>query len=95
LLRVDLENKNQTLKEAIDFKVAVHTKELDQLKSSKRVEIEQVDVRLRDEYDSKLMRELQRIRDEAECKISEMRQEVERRHLNKNSDVESNNKQWS
>lgn len=94
LLRVDLENKNQTLKEDLMFKSQVYGKELDQLKSSKRVEIEQVDVRLRDEYDSKLVNELQRIRDEADYKILEMREEVERRYLNKHNDIEASNKRY-
>jgi lamin B len=83
LARVDLENKNTTLKEDLNFKSQIYDKETDQLRSSKRVEIEQVDCRLRDEYDTKLMHELQLIRDEAENKIREMKDEVERRYQNK------------
>jgi lamin B len=90
LLRVDLENKNQTLKEDLIFKSAIYDKEVDQLRSSKRVEIEQVDVRLRDEYDSRLVSELQRIRDETEYKIQEMKDEVERRFHNKLMDADAN-----
>ena len=90
LQRVDLENKNQTLKEDLAFKSQLYGKEIDQLRSSKRVEIEQVDVRLRDEYDSRLVNELQRIRDETEFKIQEMKEEVERRYSNKNNDSEAN-----
>lgn len=90
LQRVDLENKNQTLKEDLTFKAQLYGKEIDQLRSSKRVEIEQVDVRLRDEYDSRLVSELQRIRDETEFKILEMKEEVERRYLSKHNEVESN-----
>lgn len=89
LLRVDLENKNTSLKEDLAFKSQVYDKETDQLRSSKRIEIEQVDVRLRDEYDSKLVSELQRIRDETEYKIREMKEEVERRYQNKFADAES------
>jgi lamin B len=92
LLRVDLENKNQTLKEDLQFKSSVFDKEVNQLRSSKRTEIEQVDVRLRDEYDSRLMSELQRIRDETEFKIVEMKDEVERRYQNKLYDAESASK---
>ncbi|CAF0828621.1 unnamed protein product [Brachionus calyciflorus] len=90
LQRVDLENKNQTLKEDLAFKSQLYGKEIDQLRSSKRVEIEQVDVRLRDEYDSRLVSELQRIRDETEYKIQEMKEEVERRFSNKNNETEAN-----
>ena len=89
LLRVDLENKNQTLKEDLQFKAQIYEKETHQLRSSKRTEIEQVDVRLRDEYDSKLVAELQRIRDEAESKIQDMKDEVERRFSNKLAEAES------
>lgn len=95
LLRVDLENKNQTLKEDLQFKSTVFDKEVNQLRSSKRTEIEQVDVRLRDEYDSRLMSELQRIRDETESKIVEMKDEVERRYQNKLYDAESASKRLS
>lgn len=89
LLRVDLENKNQTLKEDLQFKTQIYEKETQALRVSKRTEIEQVDVRLRDEYDSRLVSELQRIREEAESKIDEMKAEVERRYHNKLAEAES------
>jgi lamin B len=89
LARVDLENKNSTLKEDLNFKSQLYEKETDQLRFSKRSEIEQVDNRLRDEYDSKLMNELNQIRNEAENKIKEMKDEVERRYQNKFQDAET------
>ncbi len=89
LARVDLENKNQTLKEDLAFKASLYERETLQLRSSKRTEIEQVDNRLRDEYDSRLVSELQRIREEAEYKIQEMKDEVERRFTNKLAEAES------
>jgi len=90
LARVDLENKNTTLKEDLNFKSQIYDKETDQLRSSKRVEIEQVDCRLRDEYESKLMTELNLIREEADTKIREMKDEVERRYQNKFYDADAN-----
>ena len=90
LARVDLENKNHTLKEDLSFKSQIYDKETDQLRSAKRVEIEQVDCRLRDEYDSKLMTQLNLIREEADSKIREMKEEVERRYQNKYLDSDSN-----
>ena len=60
--RIDLENENQTLKEDILLKSNVYEKEMNRLRTSKRVEVEQAGMRLRDEYDSRLVRELQRIR---------------------------------
>ena len=80
LQRVDLENKNQTLKENLTFKTQIYHKEVEQMRASKRVELEQVDHKLRDEYDSRLVAELQRIRDETDHKIVDMKTELERRH---------------
>lgn len=90
LMRVDLENKNQTLREDLNFKNELYEKEIERVRSSKRVEIEQVDVRLRDEYDSRLVNELQRIRDETDHKISEMKEDVERRYQNKLAEFQAN-----
>ena len=59
------------------------------MRSAKRAEIEQVDNRLRDEYDSRLISELQRIRDETDSKINDMKDDVERKYQNKLADVES------
>lgn len=92
LCRVDLENKNSTLKEDLNFKAQLYEKETDQLRSSKRNEIEQVDNRLRDEYDSKLMSELNQIRNEADNKIREMKDDVEKRYQNKFKESEINQK---
>jgi dsDNA-specific endonuclease/ATPase MutS2 len=89
LLRVDLENKNQTMKEELSFKTNVYDKEINQLRTSKRVEVEQADLRLRDEYDSRLISELQRMREEADEKIQEMKQEIDKRYQTKTGDTES------
>ena len=62
------------------------------MRSAKRAEIEQVDTRLRDEYDSRLLSELQRIRDETESKINDMKDDVERRYQNKLADNDSMSK---
>ncbi len=83
LARVDLENKNQTLKEDLTFKSSVYDKEVMQMRTSKRVEVEQADLRAREEYDSRLLAELQRIREDAEDKIKEMKDNIERGFLNK------------
>jgi len=92
LARVDLENKNQTLKEDLSFKSSVYDKEVMQLRTSKRVEVEQADLRMREEYDSRLIAELQRIREDAEDKIQEMKDEVERRYQSKLGESESSAK---
>jgi chromosome segregation ATPase len=94
LLRVDLENKNQTMKEELSFKTNVYDKEINQLRTSKRVEVEQADLRLRDEYDSRLISELQRMREEADEKIQEMKQEIDKRYQTKTGDTESAAKRY-
>ncbi len=75
--------------------LCLESKETDQLRTSKRAEIEQVDTRLRDEYDSKLISELQRIREQAELKISEMKTDVDRRYQNKLADLDASAKRNS
>jgi chromosome segregation ATPase len=98
LSRIDLENKIQTLKEDLAFKSQIYTRETNQLRTTKMVELEQVDVRLRDEYDSKLVNELNRIRNDTEIKINEMRDDVERRYQAKLADAQrkaEQNKQTS
>ena len=92
LMRVDLENKNSTLKEDLNFKAQLYEKETDQLRMSKRTEIEQVDNRLREDYDTKLMRELGHVRSETENKIKEMKDDVEKRYANKYSGVDTSMK---
>jgi lamin B len=82
LLRVDLENKNMTLKEELNFKLQVYEKETDQMHMSLRNEIEQVDSRMRNEYDSKLMRTLNHVRTEYDSKINSMKDEIEKRYSN-------------
>ncbi|KAI0982791.1 hypothetical protein GJ496_011415 [Pomphorhynchus laevis] len=76
LLRVDAENQNVSLKEELQFKNQVHNEEVEQIRSEKRVEIHEVD-RIKEEYDNKLIIELNRIRNDTDAKIREMRDEVE------------------
>ncbi len=83
LTRVDLENKNQTLKENLTFKSSMYDKEIMQMRTSKRVEVEQVNLSAKDEYESKFVAELQHLREEADDKIQEMKEDVEKRYMNK------------
>lgn len=46
-------------------------------------------MRLRDEYDSRLVVEMQRIRDETDREISKMKDQVEKSYLNRVSDAEA------
>lgn len=90
LLRVDMENRNQTLKEDIQFKTQVFQMEYKQLKVL--VGFDKTHNRLSDENDSKLVLELRKIRDETKLKIAEMKEEVEKRYQGKLSELDSNAK---
>ena len=83
LARVDMENKNQSLREALQFKTSVYEKEVAEVSESKRVQLQVEESKMRAEYDSKLVAELQHIRQQADDKIDEMRSQVEKRYHNK------------
>lgn len=75
--RVDLENRMQSVQEDAAFKSQLYQQELSESHSHSRVVVEEVDYRLQEEYDSRLMEALQQIREENEDNISRMRAETE------------------
>lgn len=75
--RVDLENRNKSLQEEMTFQAQVHRKELQESSSRKRVEIEEVDGRLQQEYESRLADSLLEMRNENEELIRLNRAEIE------------------
>ncbi len=68
-MRVDLQNKISTLERDFHFQTQLYDAETEKLRTSKTKEIELMQTRIRDEYDSKLITELQLIRDETEYKL--------------------------
>jgi septal ring factor EnvC (AmiA/AmiB activator) len=77
ILRVDLENRVQSLKEELSFMKQVHEQELNETVSRSRVVVEEVDGRLTEEYESRLKESLQQMREDNDEQIRRMREETE------------------
>lgn len=77
LLRVDMENRIQSLKEDYEFKEAVHDKQLKETRTKRQVEISEIDGRLSEEYEAKLQQKLQDLRDQYEEQMHANRSEIE------------------
>jgi chromosome segregation ATPase len=86
--RVDLENRIQSLKEELAFKSQVHEQQLSETMSRSRIVVEEVDVRLQSEYESRLRDALQEMRDDNEQQIRQMREETEALYTRKMAELQ-------
>ncbi|KAB7506119.1 Lamin Dm0 [Armadillidium nasatum] len=77
LMRVDLENRCQSLKEELQFKQQVYEKEISETRSKRHVEISEIDGKLQEEYETKMQEALQELRDQYEEQLRYNRGEVE------------------
>ncbi|XP_045608036.2 lamin Dm0 isoform X2 [Procambarus clarkii] len=79
LMRVDLENRCQSLKEELQFKqqLQVYEQEVTETKKRKHVELSEIDGRLQGEYEAKLQEALKELRDNYEEQLKNNRNEVE------------------
>ncbi|XP_037794519.1 lamin Dm0-like isoform X1 [Penaeus monodon] len=77
LMRVDLENRCQSLREELQFKQQVYEQEITETKKRKQVEISELDGRLQVEYEAKLTEALKDLRDQYEEQLRNNRSEVE------------------
>jgi len=75
--RVDLTNRIQSLKEELNFKASVHEKQLEEQRTISRVEIEEVDGRIQQEYESRMREALQQMREENDAAIEQAREDTE------------------
>lgn len=94
LLRIDLENKNKTLREQIEFNEQIHRtvksnkvspnfshrngfsfQQIEQIKEQKTLDLTQNEG-LRQQYDDKLLQELQQLRSQNETEIASLREEI-------------------
>lgn len=91
LMRVDLENRIQSLTEDIQFKEQVFKQELTETRSQKSIEISEIDGRLQQEYEAKLLASLQDLREQYEAQMRVNRDEIETLYEMKLDDL--NNKQ--
>ncbi|CAG0898744.1 unnamed protein product [Darwinula stevensoni] len=89
LRRVDLENRLQTLREELDFAKQVHTQEVSELRTSKQVEISEVDSRLQREYEDKLQDILTELRQEQQYQLEESRADIEGLYKRKLDDLQN------
>ncbi|CAH1102083.1 unnamed protein product [Psylliodes chrysocephalus] len=77
LARVDVENKNQSLREELSFNDQVHQQELTETRTRRQVEISEIDGRLAEKYEAKLQEALQDLRDQYESQMANNRHEIE------------------
>ncbi|OWF48530.1 lamin Dm0-like [Mizuhopecten yessoensis] len=89
LLRVDLQNRIQSLKEDLSFKTQVYEQELNETRVKTTQEIEEVDSSVRMDYEAKLQDALQSLREEQDIQLREVRLEVESLYERKVGDVQS------
>jgi len=88
LARTDLENRNMTLKEELSFKEQMYEREMTEVRSSKQVEISEIDGRLQEQYQERLQSALQDLRDHYETQMKQNREEVESLYQTKVQDLE-------
>ncbi|CAF1255309.1 unnamed protein product [Rotaria sp. Silwood1] len=93
LLRIDLENKNKTLREELEFNEQVHVTHIQQIKEQQCYDIIHNDG-LRQQYDDKLLQELQQIRTQNEQEIILLREEIALQYEKKIEDLNTTNRRY-
>jgi len=88
LARTDLENRNMTLREELAFKEQMYEREMTEVRSSKQVEISEIDGRLQEQYQARLQSALQDLREHYESQMKQNREEVEGLYQTKVQDLE-------
>lgn len=76
LIRVDLENNIQSLREELTFKEQVHSQELSESKMRRQSEISEIDGFLMEQYETKLQQTLQELRDQYDSQLRMNREEI-------------------
>lgn len=94
LLRIDLENKNKTLREELEFNEQVHETRIQQLKQQQCLEVTHTDS-LRQQYDDKLLQELQQLRAQNDQEIISLREEIATQYEKKIEDYQNINRRLS
>lgn len=89
LARTDLENRMMTLKEELAFKQTMYEREMTEVRTSKQVEISEIDGRLQEQYQARLQTSMQELRDHYEEQMRQNRDEVEVLYQNKIDDLEN------
>ncbi|CAF3715840.1 unnamed protein product [Rotaria sp. Silwood1] len=89
LLRIDLENKNKTLREELQFNQQVHDTAVDEIRRQKRVELKTYDDGLRQQYDDRLLHELQQLRVQTDQELQSIRDDVAAQYEQKIDDLKN------
>jgi len=89
LKSADLENKCEQLEEELKFKMSLLEKELIEVKHQKEVEISKIDGTLHDEYEDRLQKALQELRDIYDNKMQQNRDDFEKRYEDRIRELQS------
>lgn len=88
LMRVDLENRVQSLKEELTFKESIHEKEISETKICRQTEISEIDDRLKEHYEQQLCDSLKELREQYEVQMKVNRDEIENLYETKTADLQ-------
>jgi lamin B len=88
LLRVDLENKNKTLREELQFNAQVHETAIDEIRRQRTYNVKSFDNGLRQQYDDRLLNELQELRLQTDQEMQALRDEIAGQYQKKIEDLE-------
>lgn len=89
LLRVDLENKNKTLREELQFNEEIHETAIEEIRKQKQYEYRSFDDGLRQQYDDRLLQELQELRAQTEQEMQAIRTELAAQYEKKIEDLQT------
>ncbi|CAF0965054.1 unnamed protein product [Didymodactylos carnosus] len=89
LLRVDLENKNKTLREELQFVEQVHNTQIEQIKQQKNIHVQHFGAGIRREYDDRLLNELQQLRMQTDHEMQSVRDEIAGQYEKKIEDLQN------
>lgn len=89
MARIDAENLLKARTEELNFKAQLHQEEITEMRSRRQVEIQEVDGRLQQEYESKLKESIQELRAEYEGRLQANKDELERLYDQKAGDMKA------
>lgn len=89
MARVDAENRLKGVSEELNFKSQLHQEEVTEMRSRRQVEIQEVDGRLQQEYESKLQESIRELRAEYEAQLRANKDELEGLYETKAADLKA------
>jgi lamin B len=88
LLRVDLENKNKTLREELQFNAQVHETAIEEIRRQRTYDVKSYDGGLQRQYDDRLLNELQELRLQTDQEMQALRDDIAGQYQKKIEDLE-------